>query len=109
MRISDWGSDVCSSDLPNIKLLLAMMGVVKNERPDIVHCVTHKAAIFGSIAARVCGVNRIVLTVTGLGSVFVSNTVRNILLRLVLRFQYWIAARFAHAVFFQNQIGRAHV
>lgn len=88
--------------LSNLKLFQSMKRVIAEERPDIVHCFTHKAAIFGTIAARMSGVSFVAITVTGLGSVFVNRSVRNMLLQLLLKVQYSIAARLANVVFFQN-------
>lgn len=86
----------------NLKLLMAMRSVIKDENPDVVHCFTHKANIFGAIAAKSCGVKRIVLSVTGLGTLFADDTVLSRVLRRFLKLQYWIVTRIADAVFFQN-------
>jgi N,N'-diacetylbacillosaminyl-diphospho-undecaprenol alpha-1,3-N-acetylgalactosaminyltransferase len=83
-------------------LLVTIWRVIRNEQPDVVHCFTHKAAIFGAIASKVAGVGRVVVTVTGLGSAFVGGGLRGRLLQLMLKVQYRIATRFVHAVFFQN-------
>lgn len=88
--------------LTNVRLFLSLRASIIESAPDIVHCFTHKAAIFGSLAARLAGVKRIFVTVTGLGTLYATNSLRNRVLRNVLRLQYWFAMRYVSVVFFQN-------
>jgi glycosyltransferase involved in cell wall biosynthesis len=73
----------------------------RRERPDVVHHFTIKPVIYGSIAARLAGVPRIVNTITGLGYVFTEEHVT--WLRRLVEWQYHIALACAHFTFFQNQ------
>lgn len=86
----------------NARLLFKLIECIRSEVPDIVHCFTHKAAIFGTLAARICGVKKIFVTVTGLGTLYAKDSLRNRVLRHALRLQYRFAMRFASVVFFQN-------
>ena len=70
-----------------------------HEKPDIVHHFTIKPVIYGSIAARLAGVPRIVNTVTGLGYVFMTHRPW---LRHLVEWQYRVALACAHVTFFQN-------
>ena len=85
----------------DLKLLWALIQFYRRERPDSVHHFTIKPVIYGSLAAKLCGVPRIVNTVTGLGYVFTGN--RSSLLLRVVRLQYRCALACAHTVFFQNK------
>ncbi len=70
------------------------------EKPDIVHHFTIKPVIYGSIAARLAGVPRIINTITGLGYVFIEDFSW---LRRLVEQQYRLALACAHFTFFQNQ------
>jgi glycosyltransferase involved in cell wall biosynthesis len=50
--------------------LFALMRLYRKIRPDLVHHLTIKPILYGSIAARFCGVKAVVNAVTGLGQVF---------------------------------------
>src|SRR5262245_31944756 len=73
-------------------------------KPDIVHHFTIKPVIYGSIAARLAGVPRIVNTVTGLGYVFMEEDV--VWLRRLVESQYRFALALTHFTFFLNQEDR---
>ncbi|HEV8331065.1 MAG TPA: glycosyltransferase family 4 protein [Steroidobacteraceae bacterium] len=84
-------------------LLLALVAVMRRERPSVVHCFTIKPAIFGTIAARLCGVPARVVTITGLGYAFTS---AGTLLNGVVSSLYRLALAGAHLVCFQNREDR---
>jgi glycosyltransferase involved in cell wall biosynthesis len=86
--------------LADLRLLWALWRLYREERPAVVHHFTIKPVIYGSIAARLAGVHRIVNTVTGLGYVFSGAKER--WLRSLVELQYKIALRCAHYTFFQN-------
>ncbi|HEX4336104.1 MAG TPA: glycosyltransferase family 4 protein [Polyangiaceae bacterium] len=80
-------------------------------RPDIVHHVTIKPVLYGSMAARALGVRGIVNAVSGLGYVFIPRTEDRLPHRL-LRRTLWAAYRVAldgkkTRVIFQNDDDRA--
>lgn len=91
--------------LADLRLLWSYYRLYRRERPEIVHHFTIKPVIYGSIAARLAGVPRIVNTVTGLGFVF-SDRARPWLRRLV-EVQYRLALGCAHYTFFQNEEDRS--
>ncbi len=76
----------------------------RRERPDIVHHFTIKPVIYGSIAARLAGVPRIVNTVTGLGYVFSDRA--QAWLRSMVELQYRVALACAHFTCFENDDDR---
>jgi N,N'-diacetylbacillosaminyl-diphospho-undecaprenol alpha-1,3-N-acetylgalactosaminyltransferase len=86
----------------NFKLMAEMRRVIRKVKPDVVHSFTHKAAIYGSLAAWAAGVRRIIVTITGLGTLFIREDKKSKLLRQALILQYRIALLPVRAVFFQN-------
>ena len=44
-----------------------MIRIVREERPDVVHCIALRPVVLGGLAARLAGVRRMVLAPTGLG------------------------------------------
>ncbi len=84
----------------DVKLLRAFYRWYRKERPDIVHHFTIKPVIYGSIAARLAGIPRIINTVTGLGYVFTQDERKY--LRSVVHFLYKIALKGSAFTFFQN-------
>jgi glycosyltransferase involved in cell wall biosynthesis len=85
----------------DVRLLWALYRWYRRERPDIVHHFTIKPVIYGSIAARLARVPRIVNTVTGLGFVFIEDDM--VWLRYLVQWQYRLALACAHFTFFHNR------
>ena len=85
----------------DLKLLWTLYRWYQRERPAIVHHFTIKPVIYGSIAARLAGVPRIINTVTGLGYVFIEDDVT--WLRYIVKKLYSIALACADFTFFQNR------
>ncbi len=86
--------------LADVKLFWTLYRWYRRERPDVVHHFTIKPVIYGSLAARLARVPRIVNTVTGLGHVFTNEAVG--WLRRLVEMQYKLALGSAHYTFFQN-------
>ena len=55
------------------------------ERPDAVHHFTMKPVLYGTLAARRCGIRTIVNNITGLGHLFISPKLSNRLIRHPMR------------------------
>ena len=71
---------------------LAHLGsLYRSLRPDLVHHITVKAMLYGSLAARATGVRAVVNAVSGLGYVFLSSGLRARARRQVLRAGYRMA------------------
>jgi glycosyltransferase involved in cell wall biosynthesis len=71
--------------LAEVRLITTIAGILRREKPDIVHGFTIKPAVYGSIAARLAGVKGRVYSVAGLGYVFNSDERRARMLRPVVR------------------------
>jgi len=85
----------------DVKLFWALYRWYKAQQPDIIHHFTIKPVIYGSIAARMAKIPRIINTVTGLGYVFTDEKI-TWLRRLVVGL-YRISLNCADFTFFQNQ------
>ncbi|HXW97749.1 MAG TPA: glycosyltransferase family 4 protein [Gemmatimonadales bacterium] len=84
--------------------LFALRRLYRSLRPDLVHHVTHKPVLYGSLAARMAGVPAVVNAVSGLGYAFVAEGARAAVRRELMLRLYRVA--FGHprsAVIFQNQ------
>ena len=52
--------------------LIQLVWHLARNRPDLVHCASPKGLLYGGLAARLCGVNALVLAVSGMGFAFTS-------------------------------------
>ena len=85
----------------DVQLFGALYRWYCRERPDVAHHFTIKPVVYGSLAAWLAGVPRVVNTVTGLGFVFMEEDMA--WLRRLVEWQYRLALACAHFTFFQNQ------
>lgn len=81
--------------------LFRLFRIIKKYSPTIIINYTIKPTIYGSIAARLCGIRRIYSVITGLGYVF-SNNDKVRLIRKLVQLLYKISLRYNKKVFFQN-------
>ncbi|MGI9387003.1 MAG: glycosyltransferase family 4 protein [Methyloligellaceae bacterium] len=96
--------------LADVDTMLSLRRLFQNERPDIVLSYTAKPAIYGSIAARLANVSRIVPMLTGLGAVYLDDvSVKNRLLRPIMNMLYRVAFSGADAIIFHNKDDRAYL
>lgn len=58
------------SVLNDLRHFIEYVALLKSVRPDIVHLVTLRPVLFGGLAARLVGVQAVVMAISGLGSVF---------------------------------------
>lgn len=79
--------------------LLMMVVTMRQTRPDALLCYTIKPVLYGAFAARLAGVPKIYLMITGLGQAFDS---RNPVIGAIARNLYRISTGIAERVFFQN-------
>lgn len=71
--------------LRELRLLSWLTRLMRHEQASLVHGFTIKCAVYGSLAARLAGVGARVNAVAGMGYVFISQELRAILLRPVVR------------------------
>lgn len=74
--------------------LLQLIGTMRRNKPEVVHCASPKGILYGGIAARVLGVPALVLAISGMGYAF-TNGERISLKRRAIGAVYRGMARFA--------------
>jgi glycosyltransferase involved in cell wall biosynthesis len=90
-----------------LRAVRALVGVYREVRPDIVHHVTAKAILYGGFAARITRVPAVVHAVSGLGYVFIQESLRARVLRNAIRAAYRMTTSHSNcAVIFQNEDDR---
>lgn len=62
--------------------------IYRREQPSVCHHFTIKCVLYGTVAAKLSGVNAVVNAITGLGHAFIGQGLLNRMLRPVLRFVY---------------------
>ncbi|AUA56469.1 Glycogen synthase [Achromobacter spanius] len=89
--------------LQELGTLLALVRLFRRVRPDVVHLVTIKPVLYGGIAARIARVPGMVAAISGLGFVFLSNSLKMRLVRAVVARLYRVALGHPNSrVIFQN-------
>lgn len=91
-----------TNPLRDIKTLLSLYAILKEERPDKVFTYQAKTIIYGGIAAQLLGINEVYPLIAGLGSVFISTGIKASVIRSFLKLEYRAALRKSPSVFFQN-------
>ena len=71
--------------LSNLLLIIRLIIIYRKIKPQIVHQFTIKPVLFGTLAARFAGINRIVNSITGLGSAFSRERILRAFLILLYR------------------------
>jgi glycosyltransferase involved in cell wall biosynthesis len=68
--------------------IISLIRLYSREKPDVVHHFTLKCVLYGTIAAKVSGVTKIINAITGLGYIFSEGGIKTTLLRYFLRWIY---------------------
>jgi glycosyltransferase involved in cell wall biosynthesis len=71
-----------------LRAIVAYYQQYRKNTPDLVHHFTIKPVIYGTLAARLAGVPKIVNSITGLGFVFTSNSLKAKLLGILVKNLY---------------------
>lgn len=91
-----------------LRVVLAIIRLYASERPDLVHQVTLKPILYGSLAAALCGVPAAVNALTGLGFVFISESRITRFLRFVAGLAFKLSfSKPGSVVLFQNEDDRS--
>lgn len=91
--------------LAELRAIARIRAIYRAVRPDLVHHFTIKCVIYGSFAARLAGVSRIVNSVTGLGFALLADTFKARCIRPVVLGLYRLSLRGTDVVF-QNADNR---
>ena len=79
-----------------LAVILKIVSIYRREKPDIVHHVAMKPVLYGSIAAFIVGIPRVINAITGMGYLFISKGFKACMLRA------WISCLFRF-LFRQNR------
>lgn len=82
------------SPLDDVRAFFALTGLLLEEKPDIVHLNSSKAAGLGALAARIAGIKRIVFTIHGLPE----DEDRSLIAQWLIASATWLTAALSHAV-----------
>jgi glycosyltransferase involved in cell wall biosynthesis len=74
--------------LAEIRSFYSILRVFRREQPDLAHNIAQKPVVYGTLAAKIAGVESIVDTLPGLGFLFTSQGIKARLLRPLLRVVY---------------------
>ena len=88
--------------LNDVKTLLSLKQILKQEKPDKIFAYQAKTVVYGSIAARLLKIKEVYSLIAGVGSVFLSSGVKAKLVRRILITEYKVALKGNSKVFFQN-------
>ena len=91
--------------LQEARALLRLLRLYRQERPQLINHFTIKPVLYGSLAARLARIPRVVNSITGAGYVFYGSDRKSAWLRVLLRPVYRLAMR-ASQVIFQNETDR---
>ncbi|HEY4344150.1 MAG TPA: glycosyltransferase family 4 protein [Parvibaculum sp.] len=95
------------SPLAELRFFLFVLRHVRRLRPHLVHAVTIRPVIYGGIAARLARVPTLVLSITGLGYIFIGTDAMARLLRPMIEFAYSCAFRHPNSIaVFENDDDR---
>jgi len=103
-----WGLDRRSMNpLKELIALFQLWLVYRREKPDLVHHLTVKPVLYGSLAAVFAGVPGIVNAITGLGYLFLNDDwLTRQVRRLVKGLYRWVLNRPNAVVIFENETNR---
>lgn len=83
--------------LKELATLLRLVRLFRRLKPSLVHLITIKPVLYGGIAARLSGVESVVSAVSGLGTVFLADTI-------VARARRWLVTGLYRAAFKQKSL-----
>src|SRR4028118_1935931 len=91
--------------LQDLKLIFKLYSVLRTEQFDLVHNMTIKPNIFGTLTAKLAGTKKIACLISGIGFVFSEelNSTKNTIVRKLAVFLYKIALSISNKTWFQNK------
>lgn len=89
--------------LKDLKALVSIRKVLKAVKPDKIFTFQAKTVIYGSLAANLLGIKEVYPLIAGMGSVFLSQTLKSRIVKTILTLEYNVAMRKCPAIFFQNR------
>ncbi len=89
--------------LQDLKLLFSLRRIIREEQPAYIFAYTVKPIIYAAFSARLTGKTRLFAMITGLGFAFSGGSLKQRLVKSVLRLMYRGALKRCELVFFQNR------
>lgn len=91
-----------TNPLKDLRTIVELFKFMRKEKPDKIFVYQAKTIIYGSIAAKLNGIEEVYPLIAGLGSIFRGTRFKNKIIKLIMQIQYWIACKCSKKVFFQN-------
>lgn len=88
------------SDVKTLKSIKRELAIIK---PDKIFAFQAKTVIYGALAANLLGITEVYPLIAGMGSVFLNDSLKTRIIRMILLSEYKFAMKRCPAVFFQNQ------
>jgi len=92
--------------LKDLQCVKALIKLLKKERPDIIMTYAIKPVLYGSLAAFFLKYSRVFSTITGMGSLYTTDSFKNKCIKFLTNTLYKLALRRNHNVFFFNDTDR---
>jgi glycosyltransferase involved in cell wall biosynthesis len=83
--------------LVELSTMVKLFRLFRHVDPDVAHLITIKPVLYGGLAARTAGVHSVVFAVSGLGTVFIANSI-------AAKLRKWLVTRLYSAAFRQKQL-----
>jgi glycosyltransferase involved in cell wall biosynthesis len=74
--------------LKELSVVVRLVSIYRQEKPDIVHHVAIKPILYGTIAARLAGLSNVVNALTGMGYLFTSEHLKARIIRPFLKYAF---------------------
>lgn len=91
-----------TNPLKDLATLKDLKRILKKEKPDKLFTFQAKTVIYGGIAAHSLGIKDVYPLIAGVGSVFLSDSLKARVIRTILKTEYKDSLRHATKYFFQN-------
>jgi glycosyltransferase involved in cell wall biosynthesis len=91
-----------ANPLADLQTVSELVRIFRQARPQIVHTFDTKPGVWACLAARLAGVPVVIGTVTGLGSLYVNESLKTRSIRMVYQSLQTLACRYSDITVFQN-------
>lgn len=92
-----------TNPIKDIKSLISIYRALKELCPVKIFTYQAKTVIYGGIAAELLGIREVYPLIAGVGSVFLTDTIKTQIIRSIVILEYKIALKNSKTVFFQNE------
>ena len=92
-----------TNPLTDIKSLVSIYKVLKEELPDKLFVYQAKTIVYGGIAASLLGITEVYPLIAGAGSIFLASSIKGRIVKRILCAEYRFGMKKCPVIFFQNQ------